>query len=508
MISVPNPGSLATRIRAVGQKFGDRPAIWDDGATATHGELHALARKLGDCINALVAPGLPVALLLPRSLESFIGIVAALLTDRAYVPLNSEFPPERLMSICRSAQPGAVLCCEETRAKGEALLGHLPEETCLFSMEGDLLKRGEVANAVPLRGPGEDTAYLIFTSGSTGEPKGVRITQANVCAYLDSIDPLVQVTQSDRLTQFPDHYFDLSVHDIFVGLTSGAELCILPKHRLMEVTEFVRERDITAWCSVPSVLAFCEKLGHLAPGSLPSIRVSVFCGEPLPTRLAAAFAKAAPNMRLINLYGPTEATVALTAYEIKDFDAIRSLPIVPLGWAMGEQICRIDAPEGELEGEIILGGSQVSKGYINAPELNVQKFFTGADGVAYYRTGDIGRRSEDFGAVFVSRIDDQVKVNGYRIELHEIDAAVARASGSAEVAAIAWPITADGHAEGIVAFVVAPKATATDIRKACRKLLPSYMVPRQIVEIDHMPLSVNGKIDRKVLKKTMDAARP
>lgn len=506
MTNLPSQGRLAARIRAVGTRFADRPAIWDNGQRTTHGALQALALKLGQRIDEAVAPGLPVALLLPRSLDSFTGLLAALLTDRAYVPLNSDFPAERLLSICRSAQPGAVLCCAETRAKGEALMRHLPRQTCLFGMAGELLARGEIASAEPLRGPGEDTAYLIFTSGSTGEPKGVRITQANVCAYLDSIDPLVRVTEQDRLTQFPDHYFDLSVHDIFVGLTSGAELCILPKHRLLEVTDFTRERDITAWCSVPSVLAFCEKLGHLAPGSLPSIKVSVFCGEPLPTRLAAAFARAAPNMRLINLYGPTEATVALTAYEITDFEKIGTLPIVPLGWAMGEQICRIDAPEGELEGEIILGGSQVSKGYINAPELNAQKFFTGADGTAWYRTGDIGRRSADFGAVFVSRVDDQVKVNGYRIELHEIDAAVARASGSAEVAAIAWPITADGHAEGIVAFVVAPKASAAEIRKACRKLLPTYMVPRQVVEIDRMPLSVNGKIDRKALKSRMDTA--
>lgn len=490
-------GSLTRILQKAADEHAVRLAIWDMGHSTTYGELFGRAEQLAQQIDRVVPPGLAVGLLLPRSLNSFIGLLAALLSHRAYVPLNPDIPLSRLQSICSAAKPGAILCCDETRNTGAALLVQLPRPSRLFDMDGRIVAEGAVENC-DLATAYSDTAYIIFTSGTTGEPKGVRVTQDNVAAYLAGISPIVGLGPEDRASQFVDHHFDLSVHDIFVGLTSGAELSILPRHRAMETMEFTRERELTAWCSVPSLVAFCDRLGQLLPTSLPSLRLSVFCGEALPVRLAEVFAEAAPNMRIVNMYGPTEATVALTAYEIKNFAALKGQAMVPLGWPFGDQVWEIGTGDGE-PGEIILGGSQVTSGYINSPEQNAAKFFTDSTGVRHYRTGDLGQLSEEFGGIYLGRMDDQVKVNGYRIELLEIDAALANAAGTSQVAAVAWPINEDGRAESIIGFVVGSKRGVAEIRAACRDLLPSYMLPRRIVALDEMPLSINGKIDRKRL---------
>lgn len=472
-----------------------RNAIWDHGVTTTYDQLYTGASELASKIDRTIAPGLSVALLLPRCTNSFTGLLAALLSNRAYVPLNIDFPQQRLLSICGTAQIGIILVNDETALLAAELVPSLSPQTTIMHMSGKVLQKGADGNLNPQE---PDTAYMMFTSGTTGIPKGVRVTQENVCAYLESVTPIAGLMPDDRTSQFIDHYFDLSVHDIFLGLSSGSELSILPKSRMIEVAQFVRERELTTWCSVPSLTAHCERVGHLTAGSIPSLRLSVFCGEALSVQLARKFADAAPNMKIVNLYGPTEATVALTAYEINDFSEINDLATVPLGWPMGKQSWLIGDGKGG-EGEIIVGGSQVAAGYINDPKQNAEKFFVDGLGVRYYRTGDLGRPSEKFGAVFISRIDDQVKVNGYRIELLEVDAAVSKLANASQVASIPWSDGSGAQATAIVSFVVDPQISTADIRRRCRELLPTYMVPRRVLTLDEMPLATTGKIDRKKL---------
>jgi D-alanine--poly(phosphoribitol) ligase subunit 1 len=341
----------------------------------------------------------------------------------------------------------------------------------------------------------------MFTSGTTGTPKGVRVLDSNLTAYLDGIKTIADLTPEDRSTHFFDLSFDLSVHDLFVTWCAGAELVILPREENMTIGKFINEQRITSWFSVPSLASFCERVGQLKVSGMPSLRLALFCGEPLALTVARSFSAAAPSARVWNLYGPTEATIAFTAFELRRPDGLGDeLPVVPLGFPIGSQRTRIDTIGG-TSGEFLLGGSQVTPGYINAPDLNETKFSTESDGTRYYRTGDLVQLSDDHGAIFLGRIDDQVKINGYRVELLEIDAALREAAGTAEVASIPWPPARDGNPDHIVAFVTEPKYTSSEIRKSCRVKLPGYMVPRKIFVIEKMPTTSSGKIDRAALAK-------
>lgn len=276
----------------------------------------------------------------------------------------------------------------------------------------------------------------------------------------------------------------------------------------MAIAEFVRDRRITHWFSVPSLAAFCDRLGQLAPGTMPVLRTALFCGEALAVTTVRSFAAAAPAARVWNIYGPTEATIAFTAYEVTRPDRLDTLTLVPLGQPIGaERIRTAPVDDVDVPGavELLLGGRQVTPGYMNNPSQNAARFFQDADGVRWYRTGDLVCLSDDHGVLFVGRIDEQVKLNGYRVELMEIDAALRTAAETPEVAALPWPVSATGHADQVVGFVVGSDIPQAEIRKRCRDHLPAYMVPRKIVVIAQMPLSASGKVDRKALRALLDA---
>lgn len=496
--------SLKQRLLAAAQKHATRPALWVEGDSWDYATLFADAQALADQINQQIDPKRPLGIHCQRDRISLLGILAAILSGRAYVPLNPGFPADRLRKVAKGAALGAVLCSEETQAASTALMEQLPQSTVLFDAAGTVLARGaQDSVAPPAPAMDDSTIYMMFTSGTTGEPKGVRVLDRNVTAYLDGIAPIADLDETDHCTQFFDLSFDLSVHDVLVTWTAGAALSVLPKQRAMQIVDFVNERQITSWFSVPSLAAFCERLGQLQPGALPTLRKALFCGEPLATAMTRRFAEAAPNARLWNLYGPTEATIAFSAYEISRPDPLGDRAIVPLGWPIGDQVYQIGG-DGSAPGELLLGGSQVTPGYINNPEQTAAAFFTGPGGTAFYRSGDLAEMSVAFGALFCGRIDDQVKVNGYRVELLEIDAVLRAAGGTPEVAALAWPVSETGHADQIVAFLTSPTASPAAIKKHCRQYLPAYMVPRKIITVDAMPLSASGKIDRKALRQQLE----
>ncbi len=467
-------------------------------------------------MNERLAPDAPVGILCQRSFPALLGVLAAVLSGRPYVPLNPGFPKDRHALVIQAAKPDAIVYDWDTQDRASQLQPLLGGPAILIGPQaGDPLSLRDGGETIPPASlpsepvpTGDTTLYLMFTSGTTGVPKGVRVLDRNVCAYLDGIGKIIQLTPADRCSHLFDLSFDLSVHDLFVTWTEGAELFVLPKARTMETVAFARENELTTWFSVPSTAAFASRLGQVKSGAIPSLRLSLFCGEPLPVRLAREWAAVSPKAELWNLYGPTEATIALTAYRLREDADLGDLVTIPLGRPLaGQQVSVIGQDGAEIEadgeGELLLGGSQVTPGYINNPDANASKFFEDVRHSArtrWYRTGDLVTLSSTHGIVFRGRIDDQVKINGYRVELLEIDEALRHAAESQQVAALPWPVSEAGTSDQIIAFICGSAVEPAEIRKRCRVTLPAYMVPRRIIAIEAMPLNASGKIDRRALQ--------
>lgn len=458
-----------------------------------------------------------VAILANRSVAAYGGILGILGSGRGYVPLNPKFPLERTLVMLKASGCKTLVVGQECAETLGALLPRLDQPLTLIlpgrDWEPDIpaphraigkreLKK--IADPVDPTVDRNDTAYLLFTSGSTGVPKGVAVSQANAVSYMNYAGKRFAMQPADRCSQNFDLTFDLSVHDLFTCWDAGATLCPYAEQTLTPAT-LIEEKELTCWFSVPSVAMFASKLGLLDPGAFPTLRWSLFCGEALSSTLAAAWQAAANNSILENLYGPTEATIAITYYRWNQAsspaECVRGL--VPIGWPFdGQQVCAVDEdlaplPVGE-SGELCLGGSQVTRGYLNDPEKTAKSFVrlkhTGDQ--IWYRTGDLVRQDERGCLFYLGRRDFQVKVNGYRVELQEIDLVLREAARTELAVAIPWPLS-DGSASGIVGVLSgSDPALDKQIIAACEKKLPRYMVPNRIYHFPQIPLNVNGKIDR------------
>jgi amino acid adenylation domain-containing protein len=498
----------------------DRVALELGEEQLTYGQLWEHAARIAAAIQKHCEPSDPlIALLANRSVTAYAGVLGILASGRGYVPLNPKFPTDRTLAMLKASRCTTIIAGPECGETVTSLLPHLDAPyTWLLagshSMPRDRFPRGhlaledaemkaqlDVAEPCP---PGDATAYLLFTSGSTGVPKGVAVSQSNICSYLDYVGRRYHVHDQDRCSQNFDLTFDLSLHDLFSCWDAGATLCSFPEQVLVPAT-MIEESQLTTWFSVPSLAMFANKIGLLEPGAFPTLRLSLFCGEALSAGLAERWQKAAPFSMVENIYGPTEATVAITHYP---WDQLRSPAecvngVVPIGWIFeGQECCVIDerlspVPTGEV-GELCLSGSQVTGGYFNDPDRTRPQFvhLDGFTDKIWYRTGDLVRQDDRHCLYYLGRKDQQVKVNGYRVELQEIDLALREASGTELAVAIPWPVY-EGTAAGIVAVLCGADSSLDDrVIERCTHRLPRYMVPRIIYHFDRLPLNVNGKVDR------------
>jgi amino acid adenylation domain-containing protein len=497
----------------------NRPALELGDKVLSYEQMWNYAGRISACLMQVSDPSeAVVAILADRSVGAYGGILGILGSGRGYVPLNPKFPIERTLRMLNASGCRTVVVGKECLGTLNGLLPHLERPfTFIFPDCNSIdlkslpshraisaLELPEIADPVEPQVRPEATAYLLFTSGSTGIPKGVAVSQSNVSAYMQSAAQRFGIHAEDRCSQNFDLTFDLSVHDLFTCWDAGATLCPYPEQTLTPAT-LIDEKQLTVWFSVPSVAMFASRLGMLDPGAFPSLRWSLFCGEALSCSVAAAWQQAAHNSILENLYGPTEATIAITYYrwDPQKSPAHCAGGLVPIGWPFdGQQVCVVDenlspVPPGE-RGELCLGGSQVTGGYLNDPAKTAQSFvhLKSTQEKTWYRTGDLVRAGEDGCLYYMGRRDFQVKVNGYRVELQEIDL-VLREAGATELAvAIPWPMS-EGSASGIVGVLSgADPAHDEKIIAACEARLPRYMVPNRIHHLREMPLNVNGKIDR------------
>jgi amino acid adenylation domain-containing protein len=532
------PSSLFDLFLASRAAYASRPAIWVEGHTTTYDELHQTAAQLAGAMQA-VRSGTgngqsQCGLLVNRTPTAYAGVLASLMSGSVYVPLNPTFPVDRLRSILSASDIDAIVVDRRGMTSAAALLPDFPRALTVLMPDVDepqdwfarapqhrYLTRNEIARAEraspPAESPADAGAYLLFTSGSTGAPKGVLITHTNALAYVKNVSERFRPGPEDRFSQVFDFSFDLSVHDIFVAWAAGACLYCAPEGSLVGTGEFIRRCGLTFWLSVPATAAFMRQVRMLKPGSYPTLRWSLFCGEALPMTLARAWQEAAPNSTVENLYGPTEATVAFTTYRLpKEHNAeLEAMQTVPIGLPLQDQRvmivdeCGKQLPDSEA-GELCLGGSQVAGGYWRAPEKTAERFIAPqcaeAAGVRWYRTGDLAVMTKQHGLLFRGRIDRQTKIRGFRVELMEVENAMRAAAGTDTVGAVAWPLDSGGLASGIVGFVSGAQKSVEEIIDGCRRALPRYMVPTRIHQLDKWPLNPNGKTDYKPMTEFLKQA--
>jgi amino acid adenylation domain-containing protein len=521
--------TLLTNFLQSCEEFAGGAAIDLGGQEVTYEDLATRARRLSATVCKAVpsADVMLTAVLGYRSQTAYAGVLGALLAGHGYVPLNPTFPIARTRLMLERSKCRSLIVDARSEPQLKKLLSGFPLNLLVICPDQNditelakALPKHQVIGAAGLADAAEwkprnidvnSIAYLLFTSGSTGQPKGVMVTHANVLHYVDHVIKRYEIENTDRLSQTFDLTFDLSAHDLFVTWATGACLCVPTQKQMIKPGAFINEARLTAWFSVPSTAIFMRRLGELKAGSYPRLRLSLFCGEALPLEVVRDWSSAASNSVIENIYGPTELTIGCTSYrwDNRTSPAECEQGIVPIGEPFeGMDAMIIDEDLREVavgcEGELIMTGPQLSKGYWCDEEKTKRAFVSvkGREGV-YYRTGDRVRRSApNRPLVYLGRLDNQIKVLGHRVELGEVEAVVRNLSGVDAVVALGWP--RGSSADRIELFL---EANAFDTQALINRLktkLPPYMLPRSIRVIERFPLNASGKYDRRALQAILE----
>jgi amino acid adenylation domain-containing protein len=485
-------------IEAQAGRTPEAVALVFEGEELTYAELDRRANRIANHLRGLgVGPDVRVALCVERSADMVVGLLGVLKAGGAYVPLDPEYPAERLAYMLQDSGAAVLLTQERLR---ELLPEHAGPVVCLDE-DAALLAWSTERPGVEVSP--EHLAYVIYTSGSTGRPKGVMVEHASLANHTAWQIAAFGVGTQDRVLQRTSISFDASVWEIWTTLSAGAQLRLLPPGDQRDpraIGRAIREGAVTIAQFVPSLLhAVLDALEESAELGCRYL----FCGgEPLPADLVRR-ARAHGVARVVNLYGPTEATIDATWHE-SDHAVERSLPIgrpirntrVYVLSARGEPV-----PVG-VAGELYIGGAGLARGYLNRPELTAERFvedpFNAVPGARMYRTGDLGRWLPDGTIEFLGRTDQQVKIRGFRIELGEIEARLAEHPVVRDTVVLARE-DAPGE-KRLVAYVVSgAQIGAEALRTHLLECLPEYMVPAAYVQLDELPRTPNGKVDRKAL---------
>jgi amino acid adenylation domain-containing protein len=474
------------------------------GERLTYEELDRRTNQLARHLLTLgVRPDTLVPLCAERSLEMVIGMIGILKAGGAYVPVDPDYPRQRIAHILQEVRSPVVL-------SQQRLLDRLPLGCGrIVNLDAQWSEISEAStDPVPRTANPSNIAYVIYTSGSTGRPKGVLIPHSGICNLMSWMQCRYQIGESDALLQKTPFGFDASVWEFFAPLIAGARLVLaLPGGHLEPayLAQAIVDTRISILKVVPSQLRLLLEEPPFARCAPPLKRI-FSGGEPLTPELCAAVAARLPGVTLHNLYGPTETSIDATVW---DCPSGATPSVVPIGKPIGNaQIYIVNArnrlaPVG-VPGELLVGGAGVARGYLNQPELTANKFipdpFCGGSGSRVYRTGDLARYMTDGNVEYLGRIDNQVKLRGYRIELEEIEsmllqhpavrqaAVVAHTESSGEKRLVAY-FVAENHSTGLV----------DQLRSHLRTAMPEYMVPTYFVQLAALPLTHNGKLDRRSL---------
>ncbi len=500
-----------------------RTAVEFGGRTLTY-------RALNDCANVLalqlvahgVGAGAFVGICVERSLDLVVALLAIHKTGAAFLPIDPDLPRERVRFMLEDSSTAMVLAHASTLDRVRVLTAGLPmvlrvvggESDAAGSCVSDRAKDASTTESaawpqtpdLPDRASADDLAYLMYTSGSTGRPKGVLVSHRALCNHAQWFATALEMTAADRMLQHASISFDAALVELFAPLVSGGTVVLAAPHAhrdVLALPALLQRERISVVQLVPSALRVVASTQEFA--RCTALRFLVSGGEVLDGQLASMVRDQLPDVRLGNFYGPTEAAVDATSFEI--VAPLDPRAAAPIGKPIANARCRILDPllglvPVGMPGELYVGGIGLARGYLNLPERTATSFVDDpyATGERLYRTGDLVRYLPDGNIEYIGRIDTQVKLRGYRIELAEVEGPLLQHPEILEAAVV---LRDDSAGESQLAAYVVPRAGAhlsmTALRDTMRSQLPAYMVPASFSVLNALPLMSNGKLDRRAL---------
>ncbi len=472
----------------------DAVAVVFGKESLTYEALDKRSEQWASClVDQGVEPGAIVGLLTTRSTEMITGILAIMKSGAAYLPINPDQPLSRTDHMLEECDSSFLVTNIEELANefGQRYRSLTSQELDGYQVSGE--------TKLPMASP-ERLAYVIYTSGSTGVPKGVLIEHKGLTNLNSFQSAYFEITAKDKVLQFSPYYFDASVEQIWLALTTGATLTLVGKETLLDTTAFVQylsKNEITYMHCTPSFLE------NLPVDEVPSLRIVISGGEECKPSLANRFVG---KTRFINEYGPTEGTVVATAHEV--LSAIDEDVSIPIGKPIANVTTYILDEQMKLlplgtPGELYIGGEGLSPGYLKRPDLTAERFITNPFGEGrLYKTGDMARWKEHGVIEYLGRNDYQVKIRGYRIELGEITAQLEKIEEVRQALVVAHGTDSNKR---LIAYLAGEETLeAANIKSVLAGVLPDYMIPSGYVCLERFPVTPNGKIDRKALPSPDD----
>ncbi|MBZ5536434.1 MAG: amino acid adenylation domain-containing protein [Acidobacteriia bacterium] len=506
----PRDKCIHQLVEAQVERTPDAVAVVYGESGLTYRELNTKANQLAHHLRGLgVGPDIAVVLFMERSVEMVISLLAILKAGGAYVPLDTTYPPERIKVMLEDAK-GRVLITD--RPVTAELLSH-PIQILRLDKDWDTIGQEPIENPVNQTN-GESLAYVIYTSGSTGKPKGTCIPHCAINRLLSNTN-YIEIQSSDNVAQASNASFDAATFEIWGALLSGARLVGIPRDVILSPQAFAKALHDQNISIMFLTTALFNQMAREAPGAFARLRCLLFGGEAVDPRWVREVLHTHPPQRLLHVYGPTETTTFATWHLVNGVepDAVT----IPIGRPISNTEAYILDPNLQpvpigLSGELHLGGDGLARGYLNRPDLTAEKFiphpFNQVHGARLYKTGDLCRFLEDGSIEFLGRIDTQVKIRGFRVELEEIESVLDQHPGVQECVVVMREDTPGD--KRLVAYLVPRnqgKPVVSELRSLLKQKLPDYMVPGTFVILDSLPLSPNGKVDRRALP-IPDASRP
>lgn len=502
--------NLLEYLDATVTRVPDKTAFSDGEYSLTFSELDRISRAIGTQLAADRIYAKPVVVFMdksPRAVASFFGVLRG---GCYYAPLDSEMPSHRIELILKNLGAGAAICGEQQAQ----VLRSFGFEAPIYDFEQfiDAPVDEAVLSSIRSKAIDTDAAYIVFTSGSTGVPKGVVACHRSVIDYIEHLSDVLKVDEDTVFGNQTPLYFDACLKELYPTIKYGATTYLIPKQLFMTpipLVEYLNKYKINTVCWVVSALTLISSLGALDKVTPEYLRTIAFGSEVFPIKQFNRWRQALPDTRFINLYGPTEATGMSCYYEVdREFSEGEAIPIGRPFPNTGIILLAEDgkpAPMGE-PGELLIRGTPVTLGYYNDPERTKDAFIQNPLHNHYpelvYKTGDIVKFNDRGELVFISRRDHQIKHMGHRIELGEIELIANTCDGVGSVCCIF-----DADKKKLVLYYCG-EAQSGDVVAFIREKLPRYMAPNKVIKLDVMPLTPNGKIDRKLIKESYLSGKP